>query len=95
VTRTPAGIAESETSLTAEVDMGSDLPLRLLLFEPMRDFARFWNDEQVGTLAYGAGHVCIFGRIVGTAACPARPLRAAAIAALTGSSGCRGVLLRD
>jgi hypothetical protein len=28
VTRTPAGIADSETSLTAEVDMGSDLPLR-------------------------------------------------------------------
>jgi len=28
VTRTPAGIADSEISLTAEVDMGSDLPLR-------------------------------------------------------------------
>jgi hypothetical protein len=46
-TRTPAGIAESETSLTAEVDMGSDLPLRPLLFEPKLDFASFWNGEQV------------------------------------------------
>jgi hypothetical protein len=33
VTRTPAGIAQSETSLTAEVDMGSDLPLRLLFVQ--------------------------------------------------------------
>jgi hypothetical protein len=28
--------------------MGSDLPLRPLLFEPKRDFASFWNAEQVG-----------------------------------------------
>ena len=33
-TRTPDGISDPETSLTAEVDMGSDLPLRPLLFEP-------------------------------------------------------------
>jgi hypothetical protein len=76
-------------------DMGSDLPLRLLLFEPMSDFARFWNDEQVGTLAYRAGLVCVFRRILGTAACLAVPLRAAAIAALTVSGGRRRILLRD
>jgi hypothetical protein len=62
-TRTPAGIADSETSLTAEVgaevdmdaevdidaevDMGSDLPLRLLLFEPRHECAGFSNSEQV------------------------------------------------
>jgi hypothetical protein len=95
VTRTPAGIAESETSLTAEVDMGSDLPLRLLLFKPMGDFAAFWNDGQVGTLAYGAGLVCVFCRIAGTVACLAAPLRAAAIVPLTLSISRRGVSLRD
>jgi hypothetical protein len=68
VTRTPAGIAESETSLTAEVDIGSDdmgggLPLRLLLFEPSPDFASFCNGEQVGTLAYRAELICVFRRI--------------------------------
>jgi hypothetical protein len=46
-TRTPAGIADSEISLTAEVDMGSDLPLRPCCFEPSRDFASFWHGEQV------------------------------------------------
>jgi hypothetical protein len=51
VTRTPAGIADSETSLTAEVDMGSDLPLRSLFFEPKLDFAGISDGEQVGALA--------------------------------------------
>jgi hypothetical protein len=46
VTRTPAGIADSETSLTADVDMGSDLPLRPCC-STRPDFAGFWNGEQV------------------------------------------------
>jgi hypothetical protein len=100
VTRTPAGIAESETSLTAEVDigsddMGSDLPLRPLLFKPMADFAGFWHGEQVGTLAYGAGLVCVFWRT----SVPLRVLRRhcaqRAIAALTFSGGHHRLLLRD
>jgi hypothetical protein len=75
--------------------MGSDLPLRLLLFKPMRDFAAFWNDGQVGTLAYGAELVCVFRRIVGTVACLAASLRATAIPTLTCSNDRHRVLLRD
>jgi hypothetical protein len=43
--------------------MGSDLPLRLLLFKPMTDFASFLNDGQVGTLTYRAELVCVFGKL--------------------------------
>jgi hypothetical protein len=75
VTRTPAGIADSETSLTADVDMGSDLPLRPFLFEPERDLASILNGEQVGAMGSTRRARLRFLADFGPAARLAAPLR--------------------